>query len=219
MGVSKEEKYFVEKTAKVLTEFNKRGYEYVVIGWGAIRTYAISEGFEVRPTLDYDFVLDKDYINFKTVGKILEKCGFDRVEDLSREKRGQIQSIQKFTDIIKHSKLNSVRVYFRNSEYHLDLIFQPHREFLNFLAYSIPQKIKDVLVPVLMLYQAIYGNIAAARHTLEKDDIQDIISVLPLIEKLCSAEEIQKLYEVVKEKNSQQLIPHFEELLKKKKKR
>jgi len=111
MGVSKEERDFLERTAKALAEFNKRGYKYVLIGWGAIRTFAVSEGFEIRKTEDLDFVFDKNYSNYETIGKILEKAGFDRVKDLSREKRGQILPIHKFHEVLKQSKLGSVRVY------------------------------------------------------------------------------------------------------------
>jgi len=125
MGISKEERDFMERTAKALAEFNKRGYNYVLIGWGAIRSYAVSEGFEIRKTEDLDFVFDKNYSNYQTVGKILEKVGFDRVEDLSREKRGQILPIKKFSEMLKQSKLGSIRVYLENSRYHLDLIFKP----------------------------------------------------------------------------------------------
>jgi len=217
MVVSKEERDFLERTAKALAEFNKRGYKYVLIGWGAIHTFAISEGFEIRKTEDLDFVFDKNYSNYETIGKILEKSGFDRVEDLSREKRGQILPIHKFHEVLKQSKLGSVRVYLKNSRYHLDLIFQLHREFLNFLAYSVEGKIQNVPVPILSLYQAVYGKITASRHTIEKDDIQDIISVLPLIEKVCSEEEIQLLYETAKEKNCQKLVSCFKEILKRKK--
>jgi hypothetical protein len=218
MGISGEEKDFVERTAKALAEFNKRGYPAICgIGWGAIRTIAISHGFKVRPTLDYDFILDKNYSNPETIGKILEKVGFDRVEDLSREKRGQILPIQKFPKLLKQSRLGSIRVYLKDSEYHLDLVFQPHREFLNFLAYSVKGKIQNVPVPILSLYQAVYGKITASRTTLEKNDIQDIISVSPLIEKICSKEEIQLLYETAKEKNCQELVSCFEKMLKKKK--
>jgi hypothetical protein len=119
MGISGEEKDFVERTAKALAEFNKRGYPAICgIGWGAIRTYAVSEGFEIG-------------------------------------------------------------------------------------------KIQNVSVPILTLYQAVYGKITASRHTIEKNDIQDIINISPLIEKVCSVEEIQMLYEVVKEKNCQELISCF----------
>jgi len=58
MVQSEEERDFVERIKKILTDFNRRGIKTIFFGQAALRSYALLKEIEIRKTKDLDFVIN-----------------------------------------------------------------------------------------------------------------------------------------------------------------
>ena len=201
----REKQDFLECSKKALAEINRRGIGVVLFGQGSLRAYAILKGFEVRETIDLDFIMNYEDTDLSDFTQILKQSGFKFVSEISGKKR-YWHPIEKLPKVLRKSKTKAVRVAVdKNSDYHIDFVFVLRVNFANFWSYSSKIELIEfgnVKVDAVKPWQQACMKIEAARRTKEKNDIKDVEDALPLILEVSNEVEIKALYNFLKQREN-----------------
>jgi len=198
----REKQDFLECCKKALAEINRRGIGVVLFGQGSLRAYAILKGFEVRETVDLDFIMNYEDTDLSDFTQILKQSGFKFVSEISGKKR-YWHPIEKLPKVLRKSKTKAVRVVVdKNSKYHVDFVFVLRAYFGDFWSYSNKIVWMGIPVDAVKPWKQACMKIEASRRTKEKNDIKDVEDALPLILEVSNEVEIRALYNFLKQREN-----------------